>query len=196
MTTVAEKLGRLGACDDAIRWARKFGQDHHRAWKACNRLEWLLWWLLRNEKGNRRRLAAAAADGIERFLPLVDKVSPGLQCVRWAIRILRKQARGNLRRNAHDNHTVAQTLQFAQECHRLGGFDGRNLAAGSVAFACRTALAFGPHFAFGNLKSAYWYAKVYPNPAHGNAAAGEAILCRILRKHFPVPPRLAKKEKS
>jgi hypothetical protein len=57
----SEKLTRIGACSDAVTWARK-QPSYAKAWMSCKRADWLLWLagrLCKNE-GTRKTIVLAA----------------------------------------------------------------------------------------------------------------------------------------
>jgi len=43
-----EKLKELNACDEAVEWVHKRGL--YKAWKECERGDWMLWYISRNKK--------------------------------------------------------------------------------------------------------------------------------------------------
>jgi hypothetical protein len=45
--TVAELVGSLGACPEAVEWVTPYGKDARKAWRECHRGDWLLWFAAR-----------------------------------------------------------------------------------------------------------------------------------------------------
>ncbi len=69
MSTVADRLQALGACENAVSWSEQFGDDGRAAWFACTRPQWLLW--LAYKLGLRRQCVLACAICVARVLRYV-----------------------------------------------------------------------------------------------------------------------------
>ena len=50
--TLGNVLYKMGACDPAIEWASQYGPHYGKAWKECNRADWMLWISARSGTSN------------------------------------------------------------------------------------------------------------------------------------------------
>jgi hypothetical protein len=87
--TIAEILTELGACPDAIDWA-KGRDDPETAWKTCERGDWLLW--IAAEIGVRRQDVAGAACKCARLA--LEYIKPGEDRPLKAIEITESWTKG------------------------------------------------------------------------------------------------------
>ena len=74
MSSVSEKLRRMGACREAVEWSKKYRSDLA-AWKACRRGDHMLWYCGKTagprDSDSRRKLVLVAAECAELALPFV-----------------------------------------------------------------------------------------------------------------------------
>ena len=72
MSSVSEKLSRMGACREAVEWSKKYRTDLS-AWKACRRGDHMLWYCGKTsgppDSDSRRKLVLVAAQCAELALP-------------------------------------------------------------------------------------------------------------------------------
>ena len=93
---LAVKLGKLGACNEAVEWAR--GKFLIEAWETCERADWMLW-LVGHMCGTdgwptRQDIVLVACLCAETALPFFEKKYPNDDRPRKAIEAARAWARG------------------------------------------------------------------------------------------------------
>ena len=96
MSTLARKLKAMGACREAVKWAK----DHKwpDAWQKCERGDWLLWLCgaMQGKEGwpPRQQIVLVACDCVELVLPIFEKKYPDDKRVRECLETTRKWANG------------------------------------------------------------------------------------------------------
>ena len=97
MTTLARQLKAIGACKEAVLWAKDY-KTLRSAWEACERVDWMLWLCAKMEgkKGwsTRQQIVLVACDCAELVLPIYEKKYPDDKRVRNCIEVTRKWANG------------------------------------------------------------------------------------------------------
>ena len=97
MTTLARQLKAIGACKEAVLWAKDY-KTLRSAWEACERVDWMLWLSAKMEgkKGwsTRQQIVLVACDCAELVLPIYEKKYPDDKRVRNCIEVTRKWANG------------------------------------------------------------------------------------------------------
>ena len=168
-----DKLVALGACPDAVEWARAY-PSLTAAWKVCERADWMLWLAgkLCRTVPARKRLVLAACACARTALKYVPK-GEGRPLV--AIQTAERWARGTHGVTLDDVHVSADAAGVAA-----------GVAAGAAAYAAWAAAY------------AAWPAAYAAWPAAGAAAyavsaaariKASARMSNIIRKHYPNPPR-------
>ena len=180
---VSEILRYVGACDEAIAWARPYGTDGKKAWAECDNPEWMLWLLgkLSGEPGSpkRRKLVGCCAEVAALVLPIFEQKYPGDNRVRDCIAVCRKHA---------DGKATLEEVAAAS-------------AAGAAAWAARAAA-----WAAGVAALAAWASRDALD-ASGDAAwaavaavaAGAAMrkeICYLIRQQYPTPPDVPEETKE
>ena len=91
MTPLDRLLTRLGACEDARTWT-KTQPNIPAAWKACERADWMLWFLAKT--ANRKLVVSLACKCARTALPLYERKYPGDKRPRVAILAAERSVRG------------------------------------------------------------------------------------------------------
>jgi hypothetical protein len=161
-----DKLVKLGACPNAVEWARAY-PSLAAAWKACERADWMLWLAGRlcRTVPQRKRLTLAACACARMVLKYVPK---GEDRPRAAILTAERWAR--------DASVV--TLENVRKAADAAAY-GAGYAAYAAAHAAHAAYAADPACA----------------AAHAACAAAYAHMSNIVRKHYPKPPSLRGEER-
>jgi len=166
---IDDLLTRLGACSDAVAWART-QPDAETAWDTCDRGDWMLWLAgrLAGEPGSdaRRPLVLAACECARLALPYVKEGE--LRPMR-AIEAAEDWARGGAT-------TLAQVRSAAEADY--AAYTVAAYAAASAASAAYVAAAAAADAAY----AAYVAAAAAARSSTLNACAD------IVRKHYPHPP--------
>jgi len=94
--SLAGKLKALGACSEAVSWAKD--RNWPTAWQECQRGDWMLWLCgtMQGKKGwpERPAIVLVACDCAELVLPIFEKKHPNDKRVRECIEVTRKWAAG------------------------------------------------------------------------------------------------------
>ena len=178
-----EKLTRKAACEEAVLWARHYSSFTH-AWLACERGDWMLWWVGQTATtlSQRRKLVLAACQCARLSLKYVAK---GEQRPRQALALAETWARGG-------DVTLEEVRSAASAaCASATCASACASAASSAAYACAAA----SDAAYASA-SAYAADAAYAASASASDAAKTralALSARIIRKAYPSPPRLKEK---
>jgi hypothetical protein len=194
-----DKLVAMNACPDAVEWARGHS-SLAAAWKACDRAEWMLWFIgeLCRTAPQRKKLTLATCACARTALKYVPK---GEKRPLVAIQTAERWARG----------THGVTIDDVRAARAAAG-EAAGEAAGAAAWAAGAAAwaAAGAAWAAGAAAwaagAAAWAAGDAARAAAraageaawaAGAAAGDAArtkalsrMSNIVRKHYPTPPRL------
>lgn len=176
------QLVALGACPDAIRWARNY-PTFDAAWSACERGDWLLWYACRvsgrPESESRRRVVLAACDCAELALPTYERRYPGDNRPRRAIETARRWARGEDGVTLSDVRAAYAAAAYAAAAAADAASDAADAAAARAASACAAAYA----------DASAAYAAI---AAYADAARNEMLrtCADIVRRHYPTPPTI------
>lgn len=96
MSTLARKLKAIGACTEAVEWAK--GHKWPDAWQKCERGDWMLWLCgaMQGKEGwsPRQQIVLVACDCAELVLPIFEKKYPDNKRVRECLETTRKWANG------------------------------------------------------------------------------------------------------
>ena len=96
MSTLARKLKAIGACKEAVEWAK--GHKWPDAWQKCERGDWMLWLCgaMQGKEGwpPRQQIVLVACDCAELVLPIFEKKYPDDKRVRECLETTRKWANG------------------------------------------------------------------------------------------------------
>jgi len=177
------QLVALGACPDAIRWARKY-PTFDAAWSACERGDWLLWYACRVSGGpeseSRRRVVLAACDCAELALPTYERRYPGDNRPRRAIETARRWARGEAGITLSDVHAVSAAA-YAAYADAAADADA---AAYAAAYAAHAA-AYAAYAAYAADAAAYAVSAAYATRIKTLRTCAD-----IVRRHYPTPPTI------
>jgi len=186
-----DKLVALGACPDAVEWARAY-PSLTAAWKVCERADWMLWLAgkLCRTVPARKRLVLAACACARTALKYVPE---GEKRPLMAVRTAEQWARGTGGVTVEDVRAAGDAAGAAGEAAwdaagaaaRAAGTAGA--AARDAAWAAGTAWA-ARDAAWAAARAAAWDAA---RDAARDAAKTKALsrLSKIVRKHYPIPPR-------
>ena len=156
------KLNKLGACEDAVEWARDY-QTLEAAWAACRRGDWMLWLAARaaGEPGSEsRRLVARAAAACARLaLPAWKSRHPDDTTVEAAI--------------------VAAERGDPKECQKAAW--AASASASAAAWAAWAASASAAAWAA-------WAESAAESAASASHDSSLAASSDIVRLHYPSPP--------
>ena len=153
MTTLARQLKAIGACKEAVLWAKDY-KTLRSAWEACERGDWMLWLCAKMEgkKGwsTRQQIVLVACDCAELVLPIYEKKYPDDKRVRNCIEVTRKWANGKAtieevrqaRRAAYATPTPPHADAAARRRRRHAAY-----AAADAAYAAYAATPTPPHAA-------------------------------------------------
>ena len=185
-----DRLTALGACSDAVAWARDY-PTAAAAWAACTRGDWMLWIMGRlaesPDSASRRRLVLAACECARLALRYVP---PGETRPRIAIETAEQWAQRAGQINLADVRAAAWAAGAARAAAWAAGAAG---AAGADAWAARAAgaaarAAWAAAWAAGAAWAAAWAARAAG--AAGAAGADALRQCAdVVRQHCPRPPR-------
>jgi hypothetical protein len=185
------QLVALGACPDAIRWARNY-PTFDAAWSACERGDWLLWYACRVSGGpeseSRRRVVLAACDCAELALPTYERRYPGDNRPRRAIETARRWARGEAGITLSDVHAASDSAYAAS--------DSAYAAAAYAAAYSAHAASDSAYAASDSTYASAAYAAAYSAHAAAYSAAAAArnemlrTCADIVRRHYPTPPTI------
>lgn len=132
MSKLSRSLKAIGACEEAVTWAKDY-ETLHGAWKACHRGDWMLWLCgkMLGRKGwpTRQEVVLAACDCAELSLPLFEKKHANDKRPRNAIETAREWANGKA--------TIAEVRDAAHDA----AHDAAYAAAHAAAYAAYTAHA-------------------------------------------------------
>jgi hypothetical protein len=174
-----QKLTKLGACHEAVEWART-QPDWETLWNNCERGDWMLWLLGKLAGGprskSRKLLVLAACDCAELALKYVPL---GEDRPKEAIETARKWARGEA--------TIAQVRKTADAVAAATAYA---VNAAKAAYAVNAAKAAYAVNAATAAYAAYWAAyAAYWVTAKATAKKETLKKCAdIVRKHYPNPP--------
>ena len=170
-----------GACSEALAWLRT-QPDAATAWEACERPDWLIWWLKRQPATDRKtlvRIACACARTALRFVPK-DEERP-----RLAIETTERWLVGS---------ATIEEVRTAAVAAAYDAADADADAAAAAAYAAAYADAYAGAYAYAAAAAAadaYAYAAVaYAAAADAAADAAAAArrqaniqMCGIIRAH-------------
>jgi len=164
-----DKLVVMGACDDAVEWARGY-PTLAAAWKACDRADWMLWLLgkLCCTLAQRKKLALAACSCARTALKYLPR---GERHPLLAIKTAERWARG----------THGVTLEDVRAAWAAAWAAANDAAAWAAAWA-----AWAAAWAAGAAGAAAWAAGAATWDARSKALSR---MSNIVRKHYPIPPR-------
>jgi hypothetical protein len=174
-----DELARLGACAEAVTWARTYDTPAA-AWAACKRGDWMLWIAgrLAGPPGDETRRPLVAADCECARLSL-DLVQAGEDRSRLGIETAEAWVRGEA--------TLAEVRAAAKAAY----------AAYAACAACATAsrAAAKAAYAAAAAAAADAAASVAADAAASAAAAAATLrqCADIVRRHYPQPPVLEDK---
>jgi len=188
-----DKLVALGACPDAVEWARAY-PSLTAAWKVCERADWMLWLagkLCRTVPARKRLVLAACACARTALKYVPEGEKRPLMAVRtaeqWArgtggVTVEDVRAAGDAAGDAARDAAGDAAWDAAWAAARAAGTAARDAAwAAGTAWAARDA-------AWAAARAAAWDAA---RDAARDAAKTKALsrLSKIVRKHYPIPPR-------
>lgn len=186
--TAIEKLKRLGACDEAVKWCE--GRSVAAAWRDCERGDWMLWLCGRMsgepESDGRRKLVLCACACARLSLTHVPagELRP-LNAIETAEKWARGEAGVTMR---HVLAAAAAATAYAAYAASADA-DSYNAAAAYAADAAYNAAYTAPASTTAAAYAAY--AAAYASDAAYTAAAHLATLKRcaeIVRQYYPKCP--------
>lgn len=168
-----DDLRKLGACSDAIEWAKGY-DSLDAAWTACDRGNWMLWLVGRvsGKPGNeaRRKLALCLCDVVE---PALRFVPDGVDASHIAIDVLGRWARGEDGVTLYDVRRAADSSAFAA---------ARSSSAAAATAAAEAARVYAAAAAAERAGWAGWVA--------ATDAASLKTSSNIVRRHYPTAPNI------
>ena len=179
MSTLATRLRTVGACKEAVDWAK--GREWPVAWQECERGDWMLW-LAGAMQGKsrwptRQQIVLVACDCAELVLPIFEKKYPTDKRVRECIETTRKWANGEAAiEDVHKARAAAYAAAYAAA-------DAAYAAADAAAYAAYAAYA-AAYAAADAAYAAYAAAYAAADAARQDRQKQCADLCR---KHLTVP---------
>ena len=166
--THVEKLENMGACREAVEWAREF-RSMMEAWRACERGDWMLWYIGRlsgkPESASRRRLVLCSCKCARLGLPYVPQ---GEKRPLVAIQTAERWAHGEGGVSLEDVRAAADAAAYAASAASAAAYAA--YAAASAAYAAANAAAYAAY-----------------------AAARLRVLSEcadLVREAYPTPPRM------
>lgn len=185
----SDSLRRLGACSDAIKFAR--GHDSlAAAWAACEDPRWLLWYAGRVSGGSgsdaRRRLVLCACECARLVLHLVPA---GEDRPRVAIETAEAWARGGDGAPSIEYVRAAAYAAYAAAC---AADDAADDAAAYAAYAYAAYAAAAAAADAADATSAAYAAAADATSAAADDAVRKKTLTdclAIVRRHYPEPPQ-------
>ena len=181
MSTLARSLKAIGACGEAVVWAKDY-KTLRSAWKACERGDWMLWLCgkMEGKKGwsTRQQIVLVACDCAELVLPIYEKKYPDDKRVRNCIEVTRKWANGKATieevRQARRAAYAAAAAAYAAAADAYAAAYAAAAAADAAAYAAYAAYAAA---------AAYAYAAAYAAAAAADADAAAADAAARLRTY-------------
>lgn len=182
----SRRLRAIDACNEAVDYAKGF-RSASAAWKACERGDWMLWWLRKTsgewDSKTTRRVVLACCECARLSLHLVKH---GNERQRKAIELAERF--GNCEAVTKDE------LRSAASSAAAAAADAADAAASSAAAdAAYAAAAAASSAAAADAYAAAAYAYAAAAYAASSAAAARTDTLKqcadIVRKHFPNPPR-------
>ena len=152
MVNLVRQLKVIGACKEAMEWAKGYGSLKE-AWEKCERGDWMLWLCGTMEGTNdwptRQQIVLAACDCAELVLPIYEKQYPNDDCVRKCIAVTRQWVCGeasiddvlNVRRAAADAAYAAYAAAADAADAAAAAADAAYYAAAAAADAAYYAAA-------------------------------------------------------
>jgi len=191
VTPLSELLVPLGACIEAVEWAKKY-RTGNAAWKACKRGDWMLWYCGKNAGpvGDERRklLVLAACECARLALPIWQNRYPDDNRVEVCLDTAEKWARGEAtiealqvsRRNCYASYAAAFSAAYASaDASAYASADASADAAASASSAADASAYAAASYA----AAAAAYA------AYASDRSKVLTQCSdIVRKHYPNPP--------
>ena len=141
MSTLATRLRTVGACKEAVDWAK--GREWPVAWQECERGDWMLW-LAGAMQGKsrwptRQQIVLVACDCAELVLPIFEKKYPTDKRVRECIETTRKWANGEA---AIEDVHKARAAAYAAAYTYAASYAAADAAADAAAYAAYAAAAY------------------------------------------------------
>lgn len=163
MSHWTRKFKVLGACDDAVAWAKNY-DSLEAAWAACDRGDWMLWLVGRTSASEpwsdaRKPLVACCVEVAREVLPIYEAQYPDDSTVRDCLDLFARWASGE--QIARDALVAARRKCYAADADAAD-------AAADAAYAAGAAGAAGA----------------------ADAVRTQSLKrsVEIVRKHFPSPP--------
>jgi nucleoid-associated protein YgaU len=170
------KLVALGACEDAVEWART-QSDLQTAWDNCERADWMLWLLARLHE-DRKSVVWLACQCARTSLKYVPK---GEKRPRVAIEMTERWCRGEA--------SIEDVRAAAADAYAAAVYDAAAAAADAVYAAADAADAAAAAAADAAADAVYAAADAADAAAAAAAAARRAhiAMARIIRRSVPDP---------
>ena len=178
MTTqeLITQLESFDACIKAQIFVEKF-PTAQAAWDACERPDWLLFYIERAKPANfEKNLRLAAADIAESVLHIWQAQYPNDQRPARAIEVARAFAEGRA--------TEAELQEARQSATACAAYAAAAYAAAAYADAAAIATAYVATYADA-ADAAYAAAAAYAAYATESSTTQHVTNCNIIRKHFP-----------
>jgi hypothetical protein len=177
-------LKSFSPCEDALIWAKGYKtlQD---AWNACQRSDWMMWWL--KKPGTDKKISVQLAVlFVERVLPVYEAKYPNDDRPRKAIAAAKRW----LDDPTEDNRLSADAAAAdAAAAYAANAASAAAYAAASAANAAYAAAdASGAYAAYASAASAASAAYAYAAYASAAYAAERAAQCDIIRSLIPDIP--------
>jgi hypothetical protein len=175
--SIAVVLRRLGACPPAVEWSKPYKDDYEKAWRECERGDYLLWLLGilsgQAESEGRKKLLLCACDCATLTLKFT-KDHRFKKCIDTA----RKWAKGKV-----------STDELIEARYRTGCYPSSAYAAvayalegSDAAYAAGAAAVVAVHAAVAAADDA--------DDAEAAKEKTSAKCATIVRKHYPEPPEV------
>ena len=188
MVTLKTELEGLSACEKGVLWASQFRGARQECWAACERPDWMLWYLgtmVALRRFHRKNLVIIACQCARTAL---QYASDGEKIALAAIETVEAWAGGTRGVSLRDVHIVAKAAYAAADA--VAKFDHSAFSSSYAAFcAANTAYCAANTAAWTASSAAFSAAHAAVSAAHGCSAdvrqAAYRAMVRIIRRSVP-----------
>jgi len=189
--THVEKLENMGACREAVEWAREF-RSMMEAWRACERGDWMLWYIGRlsgkPESVSRRRLVLCSCKCARLGLPYVPQ---GEKRPLVAIQTAERWAHGEGGVSLEDVRAAADAAAYAASAASAADAAYAAASAADAAAYAASAASAAAYAAYAAASAAYAAANAAAYAAYAAARLRVLSECAdLVREAYPTPPRM------
>jgi hypothetical protein len=172
MTHWSDGLARINACSDAIKWAST-QPDLDTAWRECKRGDWMLWLIGKTNPSapwsdERKPIVACCVEIAATTLKYCDDDT--IMAAIWCIDAAERWTRGEAKQDEVE----------------------ASYAASDSAYAAASSSAASSAAAYAAASSAYAATISSASAVSASAASAKSLsqAAKIVRKHFPNPPKI------